>query len=157
MSGGGVRLGLLPIRREGLPEGFSLEPSEEADRVVKATLDLYDRVGYREPWTGYLAIDERTVVGSCGFKSPPADGRVEIAYFTFPGYQGRGFATGMAAFLVSLATRADPAVTVAAQTLPEESASTTVLRRLGFERAAEVDHPEDGRVWEWHLRRGAGG
>jgi len=38
------------------------------------------------------------------------------------------------------------------QTLPEESASTTVLRKLGFQLVAELEYPEDGKVREWWLR-----
>jgi [ribosomal protein S5]-alanine N-acetyltransferase len=44
-----------------------------------------------------------------------------------------------------------PAVTLAAQTLPEENASTSVLKKLGFCLAGTLEHPEDGQVWEWHL------
>ena len=152
---GGVRLGLLPIGREGLREGIPLELPPPAEEVVAATVELYEKAGYQEPWVGYLALVDKTVVGSCGFKSPPVDDTVEIAYFTFPGHEGRGFATAMAAFLVTLAGRVAPRVAVVAQTLPEESASTAVLRKLGFDRTGEVDHPEDGRVWEWRLARGS--
>lgn len=46
-------------------------------------------------------------------------------------------------------------VLIAAQTLPQESASTTILRRLGFALVGTVDHPEDGPVWEWQLPNNA--
>lgn len=42
-------------------------------------------------------------VGTCGFKSSPDQGRVEIAYFTFPDFEGRGLATAMAGELLAIA------------------------------------------------------
>ena len=124
---------------------------EVAAEVVEATTQLYRTVGYEPPWIGYLVVENGTCVGTCGFKSPPQDNRVEIAYFTFPGHESRGVATRMAAELVRLALDKMPAVTVAAQTLPTESASTSVLKKLRFRFVDSVEHPEDGLVWEWQL------
>jgi RimJ/RimL family protein N-acetyltransferase len=92
------------------------------------------------------------VVGTCGFKGPPAGSRVEIAYFTLPGYEGRGVATRMTHQLLRLAEAQDPTVLIAAQTLREHGASTRILQKLGFELWGEVNHPEDGLVWEWRRR-----
>jgi ribosomal-protein-alanine N-acetyltransferase len=122
-----------------------------AAEVVKATTQLYQAVGYEPPWIGYLAIENGTCVGTCGFKSPPENNRVEIAYFTFPGHESRGVATRMAGELIRLALDKMPAVKVAAQTLPEKNASTSVLKKLRFHMVGTVDHPEDGQVWEWQL------
>ena len=119
--------------------------------IVGATTQLYRAVGYEPPWIGYLAIENDTCVGTCGFKSPPQNNRVEIAYFTFPEHESRGLATRMATELIRLALAKMPTVTVAAQTLPEESASTSVLKKLRFSLTGTVDHPEDGLVWEWQL------
>lgn len=122
-----------------------------ATEVAGATTQLYRAVGYEPPWIGYLAIEDGTCVGTCGFKSPPQNNRIEIAYFTFPEYESRGVATRMAAELIRMALDKMPAVTVAAQTLPEENASTSVLKKLRFRIVDIVEHPEDGLVWEWHL------
>jgi ribosomal-protein-alanine N-acetyltransferase len=122
-----------------------------ATEVVEATTQLYRTVGYEPPWVGYLALENGSCVGSCGFKSPPENNRVEIAYFTFPGHESRGVATRMASALIRIATNKKPAVTIAAQTLPEESASTSVLKKLQFRFVGSVEHPEDGLVWEWQL------
>ena len=49
-------------------------------------------------WDGYFVVDTdtREVVGSCAFKGPPTEaGTVEIAYFTYPGFEGKGYATSM--------------------------------------------------------------
>ena len=108
-------------------------------------------VGYERPWLGYFVLDDLTCIGTCGFKGPPADNRVEIAYFTFPEYERRGYATRMARELVELARNANSSVVIAAQTLPQENASTTILKNIGFKLIGTVDHPEDGEVWEWQL------
>ena len=122
-----------------------------AAEIVEATTQLYRAVGYEPPWIGYLAVENGICVGTCAFKSPPHDNRVEIAYFTFPEHESRGVATRMAAELIRLALETRPAVIVAAQTLPEENASTSVLKKLRFRLVGTLEHPEDGPVWEWHL------
>ena len=125
-------------------------PDMAAD-VISATTQLYGSVGYEPPWIGYLAFEDDTCVGACGFKSPPQNNRVEIAYFTFPLHESRGMATQMASELIRLAREKMPSVTVAAQTLPEENASTSVLKKLRFRLVGALEHPEDGQVWEWQL------
>ena len=57
----------------------------------------------------------------------------------------------MASELIRLALDTMPAVTVTAQTLPEENASCSVLKKLRFHLVRTVEHPEDGLVWEWQL------
>jgi len=119
--------------------------------VVRATTQLCRAVGYEPPWICYLAIENGACVGTCGFKSPPQSNRAEIAYFTFPGHESCGVATRTASELILRALNEMPAVTVAAQTLPEENASTSVLKKLRFRLVGSVEHPEDGLVWEWQL------
>ncbi|HEY7447374.1 MAG TPA: GNAT family N-acetyltransferase [Vicinamibacterales bacterium] len=105
-------------------------------------------------WGGYFVVDEHTheVVGSCAFKSPPTeDGTVEIAYFTYPGFEGRGYATGMASKLIELASCSPDVRQVIAHTLPETNASTRILERVGMTFMGEVNDPADGRVWRWQV------
>ena len=105
------------------------------------------------PWGGYLALEGvlRRVVGFCGFKGgPDAAGAAELAYFTFPGEEGRGIASAMAAGLVQLAMSAQPAaVLLRAHTLPERSASCRVLEKAEFVCIGPVMDPDDGPVWRW--------
>jgi ribosomal-protein-alanine N-acetyltransferase len=108
-------------------------------------------------WSGYFVVDASTreVVGSCAFKSPPTDdGTVEIAYFTYPGFEGRGYATAMAGKLIELASGSPAVRRIVAHTLPETSASTHVLERVGMTWVGEVIDPEDGRVWRWQVQTG---
>jgi [ribosomal protein S5]-alanine N-acetyltransferase len=148
---GDKQLELIAITENGeLAKPAPSTPPITVD-IVAATTQLYRAVGYEPPWIGYLASENDTCVGTCGFKSPPQNNRVEIAYFTFPGHESRGVATRMATELIRLALDKMPAVTVAAQTLPEENASTSILKKLRFRLVGTLEHLEDGLVWEWHL------
>ncbi len=143
-------MNLVPIGETGeLPDNVQL--GKHLQTVVRFTVEFYARSGFAPPWIGYIGIDDHGAVGTCGFKSAPAEGRVEIAYATNPGQEGRGVATAMASKLIELVRDADDELTVFAQTLPAESASTSILKRLGFHRTGAVEHPEDGMVWEWEL------
>ena len=104
-------------------------------------------------WAGYFGVDPATreLVGSCAFKTPPRDGRVEIAYFTYPEYEGRGYATAMAQKLIALAAGAPEVREVIAHTLPESNASTRILAKVGMDCLGEVVDPDDGRVWRWRI------
>jgi len=141
---------LIAIERGGVFSSDVGQLPTEAAGAVEATAGLYERVGFVPPWICYIATRDGRAVGTCGFTSAPQSGRVEIAYFTFPAFEGRGIATGMAASLISLATDFDPAVTLIARTLPERNASHSVLEKLGFTCIGPVEVPEDGTVLEWH-------
>ncbi len=125
--------------------------------VGAATAAFLARAGGEARWGSFLAMDSasRLVVGTCSYKGPPdADGAVEIAYFTFPVYQGRGYATAMAALLTARAGAPPPVRTVRAHTLPERNASARILEKLGFAHLGQVVDPEDGPVWRWERAPG---
>jgi RimJ/RimL family protein N-acetyltransferase len=142
-------LTLLPIDRNGVPSGLDSPHEEPVASVLNATAEYYTITGFDPPWIGYLAVEGSTPVGACSYKSAPVRGRVEIAYYTFPQYEGRGWATLMAAELVAVAQRNDPQIVICAQTLPEKNASHRVLEKAGFRAGSIIDHPEDGPVLEW--------
>jgi RimJ/RimL family protein N-acetyltransferase len=144
-------LELIAITEQGALAKPVISLPQVAAEILEVTRQLYRAVGYEPPWTGYLAIEDGTCVGTCGFKSPPQSNRVEIAYFTFPEHESRGVATRMASELIRLTKHEMPEVTVTAQTLPEKNASTSILQKLGFRLVGSIEHPEDGLVWEWEL------
>lgn len=144
-----VRLELVPIEQDGTPRGYRGELAEDARDGLEATVSFYQATGFEEPWISYLAVVGAAAVGICSFKSRPVGGRVEIGYFTFPGHEGRGVATAMAAELIAIAASHDSGVLVTAQTLCERNASHRVLEKLGFRAVGTVEHPEDGTVLEW--------
>ena len=123
--------------------------------VVAQTLALVQRAPRAPEWGGYLVADCLTgrVVGTCGFKhGPEADGSVEIAYFTFPAFERRGYATAMARELLRRSLQSDAVREVIAHTLPEHNASTRILEKVGLQFAGEIEDPEDGRIWRWRFR-----
>ena len=107
-------------------------------------------------WGGYYVIDTRTreFVGSCAYKDKPSpSGEVEIAYFTYPGFEGKGFATAMAAKLIDMAMASPLVTTVIAHTLPEENASVALLKKIGMKFGGEISDPDDGQVWRWECAK----
>jgi len=143
---------LLKIPRNGKIDETLFSKCMIADDVIKATKIMYSKNGYEEPWVGYIAFNNNKCVGTCAFKSAPFANKVEIAYFTFPEFQGKGYASRMAQALVEIARAENPNLVIVAQTQPEESASNSILKKIGFEFSKEVMHPHDGEVWEWHLK-----
>jgi len=124
--------------------------------VLQPSLDFHRRVESQPPWHGYLGVESeaKRLVGICGFKgNPGATGDVEIAYGTVPGFEGRGYATGMATALVAIAFGSPDVRRVIAHTLPESNASGRVLQKVGMANVGEVMDPEDGKVWRWEIRR----
>ncbi|MDA5193807.1 GNAT family N-acetyltransferase [Govanella unica] len=121
--------------------------------LSEASLGFYEAIEAVSPWFSYLVRrdSDRAVVGTCSFKGAPSEGIVEVAYFTFPGYEAQGCATNMVAGLLLIARRSQDVSYVIAHTLPEENSSTSVLRRNGFEHLGTVVDPEDGDVWRWLL------
>ena len=141
----------MPILRDGRPARPDIDLTAVPEDVLPSTIAVYASRGFVPPFIDYLAVVGGRAVGTCGVPAPPRAGRVEVAYFTFPGAEGRGVATEMARLLVGLARAAQPGLTLFAHTLPRAGASTTILARLGFALVGTVKHPEDGLVWEWHL------
>ena len=131
-----------------LPAGVESPPVELG--VIEASRNLYASRGYLRPWVCYLAVLGSKCVGTCDFTGPPSQGAVEIAYFTFPGREGRGVATKMAELLVDIALKFNfEGLQVIAHTLPVHNASTSILAKVGFKFFGEVLHEEDGMVWKW--------
>jgi RimJ/RimL family protein N-acetyltransferase len=135
--------------------GATLGESAEAARgMVAVTIAFHQRTNPPPEYGGFLTADARTmqVVGGCGFNcSAIASGDVEIAYGTFPPFEGRGYAKAMARALTDRALGSS-APRIIAHTLPETNASGSILRGIGFRNVGTViADPEDGPVWRWEL------
>ena len=109
-----------------------------------------------DPWKDGFAVvhaADSVIIGLCSFTGPPsADAVVEIAYGIAPAYRSRGFASAAARALIAYAFASGQVRTIQAHTLPEHSASTSVLLKCGFTRIGEVTHSEDGLVWRWEMQ-----
>jgi RimJ/RimL family protein N-acetyltransferase len=142
---------LVPINEAGVPVEPIAIISEVMRQNCMATASFYKVVGFEPPWIGYVSVAQGRPVGGGGFKGPPRDNRVEIAYYTLPEFEGRGLATATASELIRIAKSTAPAILVVAQTLPVFNASNALLKKLGFLFHGTMLHPEDGEVWEWQL------
>jgi RimJ/RimL family protein N-acetyltransferase len=110
------------------------------------------RTGAPADWGGFLVVDDhaRQVIGTCAYVgAPDAHGAVEIAYFTFPPYEGRGYGGAMAGALVDDAGARGVVRMVYAHTLPAANASTRILARQQFQQRGTAQDDEVGLVWRW--------
>jgi [ribosomal protein S5]-alanine N-acetyltransferase len=134
---------------DGLPVVPISLVSDAIRSTYAATADLYRRVGFVEPWVSYIAVNSGQAVGGGAFVGSPRENRVEIAYFTLPEFEERSYATQTATELIAIARGTIPSIVITALTLPEQNASTTILRRLGFSLFGNARDPDAGDVWEW--------
>ena len=142
---------LVPIEDAGSVAITAEDRSGTVAAVVEQVAALYGRRGFEMPWICYLAVEQGAWVGTCGFAGPALHDEVEIAYFTFPDFEGQGVATRMVTALLALtgSTASLRGLRFIAHTLPQEGASTSILRKAGFSCLGPVLHAEDGTVWKW--------
>ncbi|HEY5825205.1 MAG TPA: GNAT family N-acetyltransferase [Cyclobacteriaceae bacterium] len=142
---------LLPIQEklEDNPEFISNPACVES---LQQTITYFQSIGYSPPWIGYYASVNNKIMGGCAFKGRPVNGRVEIAYGTFPEFQHQGIGAEMCCQLVELALQTDPSVIITARTLMEENFSTKILKKNNFILNGIVIDTDDGEVWEWEYK-----
>jgi RimJ/RimL family protein N-acetyltransferase len=142
-----------PRLRAGIEDGFA--DREEGAGILRDVMTQFEAIPRSAQWGPYWSVDPAldAVVCLSGFKDVPTGGSVEIAYFTFPRFEGRGYATRTIGELVALAW-SDVALVVA-HTLPVANASNTALGRHGFIHVGEMIDPDDGLVWRWEKSRPA--
>ena len=151
-------LNLVSLQREEVLAMVDAMIPEEKAHVSADWLARVHASAAADPWTHGFSLVHRetgTAVGTCGFKGPPADGVVEIAYGVDPDHQGKGYATEAAEALVRFAFGDARVRVVRAHTLPEANASTRVLNKCEFRFTGEVMDPEDGLVWRWEKQQSA--
>ena len=149
---------LVPKTRDEVRAEIAAMSATDKAQLSPLWLTLLASSGMVDPWVHGYSLVERgsnAIVGSCGFKGPPSDGVVEIAYGVSPEQQGRGYATEAAAALVAYAFRRADVRLVRAHTLPDASASQRILAKCGFERVGEFDDPDDGPVVRFEKHRSA--
>ena len=107
-------------------------------------------------WPGYFFIlpKESILVGNGGFKGKPdGSGTIEIGYEIASEHWNRGFATEAVQGLMAYAFAHEDVQAVIAHTLAERNASNAVLKKVGMNFIAEVDDPEEGKIWRWQINR----
>jgi RimJ/RimL family protein N-acetyltransferase len=139
----------VPEGLEGCVEQESMPPAFVASRSIELAA-----AGHPAPWsTTFLIVnnEDSRIVGGCGFKTVPKDGRVEVGYGVAPAAQGRGAATEALQLLVEKAFEAG-ATEVLAEVAPSNHASTRVVQKAGFENVgARVDNVSE-YVVQWAKR-----
>ncbi len=122
--------------------------------TIQLTTDFYKKVGFVPPWIGYYVEVNSNLVGSAGFKGPPRNGVVEIAYGTFEEYRKQGIGTAICKKLVELSIDTDRSIKITATTFQRENFSTRILEKNNFVCIGTVNDPEDGEVWQWLYKAG---
>jgi RimJ/RimL family protein N-acetyltransferase len=140
---------LLARNQSGLRETTGLEfpePLRPPPLMEELLPQVRDRLRV-EPatlgWWTWLAVerDSRRVTGALGFGGPPdSEGAVMVGYSTYPGADGKGYASEATRALVDWAL-AQPGVTrVCASIPPENWPARRVAEKVGMEVV--------GTVWE---------
>jgi ribosomal-protein-alanine N-acetyltransferase len=107
-------------------------------------------------WWAHLVLTGTppVIAGVCGYTGPPnTQGVVEVAYGIAPSFRGQGLATWAAAELIRRAFEDVRVRVVCAHTLPEENASTRVLKKVGMTFVGLDEDVDAGTVWRWELAR----
>jgi len=131
------------IEKESMPPAF----------VACRSLELA-AAGHPAPWsTTFLIVnnEDARIVGSCGFKTVPSGGRVEVGYGVAPTARGRGAATEALQLLTHRAFEAG-ATEVLAEVAPTNHASTRVVQKLAFEEVGARVDKENEYVVQWAKR-----
>ena len=139
-----------------VPEGLedrALPESMPPAFVATRSLELA-AAGHPAPWsTTFLIVNDEDgrIVGGCGFKTVPNNGRVEVGYGVSPSVRGQGAATAALKLLLHSAFESG-ATEVLAEVAPTNHASTRVAQKAGFVQVgARVDN-ENEYVVQWLKR-----
>jgi RimJ/RimL family protein N-acetyltransferase len=137
---------------EGL--GYRIEPDSLPPAFVASRSLQLAAAGHPTPWsTSFLIVDlaEARIVGGCGFKTVPAQGRVEVGYGVAPGARGKGAATAALRMLLHKAFEAG-ATEVLAEVAPTNRASIRVVQKAGFEKTGARVDGQNEYVVQWSSR-----
>jgi RimJ/RimL family protein N-acetyltransferase len=142
----------LPASIAARIEEDALPPSFVAARALELIAD-----GHVSPWSSLFLIirsrDDR-IVGTCSFKTIPADRRVEVGYGVAPAAQGQGAATAALNLLITEAFNAG-VTEVLAEVSPQNIASTRVVEKAGFAQVGARMDEDNEYVIQWLRQRSA--
>jgi [ribosomal protein S5]-alanine N-acetyltransferase len=140
---------IVPAELRGIALEGALPPAFVAARSL-------DQIHGGKPtrWcsTFYIRETDQTIVGGCGFKDAPCNGRVEIGYAVSPLRRNRGIATSAVRSLVSLAFESGEVSEILAQVNEINSPSTRVVEKLGFLSSSVLTDQYNTALVQWVLR-----
>ena len=123
-------------------------PAFVAERALRRIAE-----GQSEVWCSTRLIvrdSDNLIVGGCGFKGEPRDGRVEINYGVAPGTRRQGAATEAVSALLHFAF-SNGAIEVLAEIAIENRASARTVEKLGFKSVATRVAEDGVTVVQWVL------
>lgn len=141
----------LKVLHRQMDSSDPLYASAECRQLFNIYTTYYAKTGFCLPWVAYLVILDNEVAGCCSFTTPPEGGKVEISYWTFSAYEGRGVASFGCRSLIAIAHQTDPGIIITAKTAPAKNASTSILQKNGFVCSGIVQDDEIGDAWLWVL------
>ena len=139
----------VPPRLASRVEPGALPPAFVAARALQLAAS-----GHPAPWsTPFLIVREcdGQIIGGCGFKTAPSNGRVEVGYGVALQARGQGAATAALQLILREAFAAG-ATEVLAEVAPQNHASTRVVQKAGFGEVGTRMDDDDEFVVQW-LRR----
>jgi ribosomal-protein-alanine N-acetyltransferase len=129
------------------------QPNSDYPDGYNQTIEIYGNYyqehGFHIPWVAYFVFGIGKPMGTCGFTAAPTGKRVEIAYWTYKEFEGRGVASFACRALIEIANTEDPSVIVYAKTEPQKNHSTLILERNGFVLICSVTDNDIGEAWMW--------
>lgn len=135
-----------------IPEG-ALPPPHVAVRAL-SQLELGTPALWCVPFL-IVSKPRRVVLGGCGFKTAPSHGVVEIGYRVAERERGRGVATLAVDRLLQIAASSGLVQEVVAHILPDNTASSRVVARLGFSMGSSIVDTDGETVVRWAWRAAA--
>jgi len=149
-----VPLDLPNLRRLAASEPAYLEAPDGAlppSHVAARSLSQLD-AGVPANWcVPFLIVTKasREILGGCGFKGEPSNGRVEIGYGVAESARCRGIATAAVVELLKLAASSGLVRHVDAHIVPDNVASSKVVSHLGFSPGDTIIDPDGELVVHW--------
>ena len=146
-AGAPVELDPLTVAEGALP------PAKTVARAL-AQLELATPIAWCVPLL-MVSTSRAMVLGACGFKTAPVDGRVEISYGVARAERGRGVATVATVAISQLLERAAASGQVrevVAHIVPDNVASSSAVTRLGFVPDGLLADADGEQVMRWIWR-----
>lgn len=142
----------VPDGLEGRYEQGAMPPAFVARRSL-----AFAAAGHALPWsTTFLIVNDEDcrIVGACGFKTIPEEGRVEVGYGVAPAARRKGAATAALAVLLRKGFEAG-ATELLAEIAPTNEASIRAVQKAGFEEVGARTDADGEYVVQWARRTGA--
>ena len=134
-----------------IPENWT----ESGEVIFPICLEEIIKNPESKKWWTYLPIliETNTLIGSCGFKGEPIDGKVEIGYEVTELYRNKGYATEILNLLTELAFNNEKVKTIIGQTLTDNLPSIKVLEKCDFKFVRVFNDLEEGQISEYERKR----